>query len=245
MELSIAAVWLSDGVALSTMAAPGCPPADADISSGVRGLQVFQLSQADPTEAVDAPEAGGKPSSNRWLAAVAAALLILLAVGLYQWMHGATVGQLSGMGYVGVFLVMVVSGSSTLFPVPGLASVLALGAVWNPLLVGIAAGLGNATGESVAYLAWRAAAAAAALQNVGKQRWLLLFRKWFDRHGFLTVLAIALIPNPVFDVVGLVAAAAAYPLRRFWLACSLGNCVKYVGMAYFGKAAGSLFGSLF
>lgn len=159
---------------------------------------------------------------------------------LYQWVTGTSAEQLAGWGYAGVFLIMVVSGSSTLFPVPGQASVLASGAVWNPVLVGIAAGLGNATGETIGYLVARAATTA--FEQINRSRWILLIHGWFERYGFFAILGIALIPNPIFDFVGIVAATAAYPLRRFWLACALGNSVKYTGMAYFGRAAESLFG---
>lgn len=180
---------------------------------------------------------------RRLFAAAVALLLIILVVAMYQWMTGTTAEQLARWGYAGVFLIMVVSGSSTFFPVPGQASVLASGALWNPVLVGIAAGLGNATGETIGYLVARAATSM--FEQINRSQWVLMFRGWFERYGFFAILGIAMIPNPVFDIVGIVAATAAYPLRRFWIACALGNSVKYIGMAYFGKAASSLFGGLF
>lgn len=197
---------------------------------------------SDSSEQSDPP--GGRKGFDprRLYAAAAALLLILFAVALYQWTTGTSAEQLAGWGYAGVFFVMLVSGSSTFFPVPGQATVLASGALWNPVLVGIAAGLGNATGEMVGYLVARAATTM--FEQINRSRWVLLFRSWFERYGFFAILAIASIPNPVFDIVGIVAATAAYPLRRFWIACALGNSAKYIGMAYFGKAAESLFGGL-
>ncbi|MGI5836144.1 MAG: YqaA family protein [Chloroflexota bacterium] len=197
----------------------------------------------DPSEKTNSLASSNGFDPRKLFAAVGALLLILFAVALYQWATGAAAKELAGWGYAGVFLIMMVSGSSTFFPVPGQATVLASGALWNPVLVGIAAGLGNATGETVGYLI--AKAATTMFEQINRSRWVLLFRSWFERYGFFAILAIASIPNPLFDIVGIVAATAAYPLRRFWIACALGNSVKYIGMAYFAKAAGSLFGGAF
>lgn len=169
-------------------------------------------------------------------------ILALAAYLAYEWSNGADLGTLAAIGYPGVFLVMLVSGTSTFLPMPALASVLAAGAVWNPLLVGIAAGAGNATGETIACLVCRAAASV--VHSLDRSRWIGILRGWFQRHGFLTILAIALIPNPIFDMVGILAAVTGYPLRRFWLACVIGNCAKYTAMAHFGQSAGSLLAML-
>jgi uncharacterized membrane protein YdjX (TVP38/TMEM64 family) len=177
---------------------------------------------------------------NRFVLAGMLLLMLLLVLGGSRWLSGASPDELANLGYLGVFLAMLASGGSTFFPVPGHLAVFASATVWQPVLVGVAAGLGNSTGESIAFLAWRAAAGLA--EPVTLSRFGRSFSHWFDRNGFLAILAIAVIPNPVFDVVGMVAAAARYPLRRFWLACALGNVVKYIGMAYLSRAAISLFG---
>lgn len=181
------------------------------------------------------PEAA-RATQVRWLMALgAAALLLLAAGGLYAYRSGVQPQQLAALGYPGVFLVMFLSGSSILFPAPGLAAVLAAGVVWNPVLVGMSAGLGNATGELTGYLAARAGAAA--LKGREPPRWWNMLREWLTRHGFLAILLLAMIPNPTFDVVGLLAGSLGYPPRRFWLACALGNSLKYVAVAYLGDAA--------
>lgn len=169
------------------------------------------------------------------MAVCAAALLLLAAAGLHAWRSGMEVGQLATLGYPGVFLVMFLSGSSILFPAPGLAAVLAAGIVWNPALVGVSAGLGNATGELIGYSAARAGAAA--LRGRQPPRWWNTLGEWLIRHGFLAILLLAIIPNPTFDIVGLLAGSLKYPPRRFWLACALGNSLKYMAVAYLGDAA--------
>ncbi len=206
-------------------------------------MTVYEPLLSEYGEAVPEPPTAKPVDPARRFAPAGALLLILPIVLMYRWFSGTPVEELEGFGYAGVFLAMLVSGGSTFFPVPGQVVVLFYGAVWNPVLVGIASGLGNATGETVGYLTARAATHV--FDGIDRSRWTLLFRKWFDRYGFFTILGIAAIPNPIFDIVGIVAATASYPLRRFWLACVLGNCVKYVGMAYFGRVAGAFFDSLF
>ena len=60
------------------------------------------------------------------------------------------------------------------------------------------------------------------------------------RYGFFVLLPLAMIPNPIFDAVGLLAGSLGYPpIRRFWLACAPGNSVKYAGMAFSVRLRGA------
>lgn len=175
-------------------------------------------------------------NSRTALAGVAVILIVLVAIGLYVWRSGRELEELAAIGYPGVFLVMVLSGASIFFPAPGQAAVIAAGALWNPLLVGLAAGLGNATGELTGYAGGRAGAAV--LHGRHSPRWWSRLQGWLCRYGFFAVLGLALIPNPAFDAVGLLAGSVGHPpVRHFWLACAIGNSVKYVGVAYLGEVA--------
>lgn len=170
-----------------------------------------------------------------WLILALAALAALVAAGVYAWRSGTDPAELAALGYPGVFLVMFISGCSILFPVPGQAAILAAGAIWNPVLVGVASGLGNSTGELTGYLLGRAAGAA--IEERRPPRWWGALQSWVGRYGFFAIMAIAMVPNPVFDAVGLIAGSLEYPARRFWLACAIGNSVKYTALAYLGNAA--------
>lgn len=158
-----------------------------------------------------------------------------MAAGVVAWRAGAQLEQLAALGYPGIFLLMMLSGGSMVFPVPGLAGVLAAGALWNPLLAGLAAGLGNATGELTGYVTGRVGAAVVGHRE--PPRWWPVLRSWLERYGFLAVVAFATVPNPVFDALGLLAGSTGYPVKRFWLACVIGNSLKYTAMAYLGDAA--------
>lgn len=166
-----------------------------------------------------------------------AVLLLLLVSGFVAWRLGAQLEELSALGYPGIFLLMVISGSAY-FPVPGPPAVVVAGAIWNPILVGIAAGLGNSTGEMTSYLLGRTAADA--LQPYRKARFVAYLERWLSRYGFLTILVLAAVPNPTFHALTLLAGTVGYPARRYWLACALGNIIKYSAMAGLGFTAGAL-----
>ena len=173
-------------------------------------------------------------SDRRTFVGGALVLVLLVGAGAYAWHAGRSLEGMAALGYPGIFLVMLLSGASTFLPIGGQAAVMAAGSLWNPLLVGLAAGLGNATGELVGYGA--GLVGASVLERKPLPGWWLLLRRWLHRYGFFTILVLAVVPNPVFDAVGILAGSMGYPIRRLWLACVLGNSVKYVLVAYLGEA---------
>ncbi len=177
--------------------------------------------------------------SKRRPALAGLVLLVLIGVGLYAWRMGSRLRELSLLGYPGIFILMVVSGGSY-FPVPGPPAVALAGSIWNPLLVGLAAGLGNATGEMLSYLLGRSASTA--LQNYRDARFVALMEKLLSRYGFLTIFVLAAVPNPTFHVLTLLAGSLGYPARYYWLACAAGNVIKYGAMAYVGHHVAWLLG---
>lgn len=158
-------------------------------------------------------------------------VLVLAAALIYAWLSGVELEKLAALGYPGIFVLGFLSAASVLLPVPGLVMAAAAGALWQPALVGLAGGLGAATGELVGYAAGRAGEAPLKARMGG--RWHTA-EAWLGRFGFWTILVVAAIPNPFFDALGLAAGALAYPLSRFWLAAALGNSLKYVSVAYLG-----------
>ena len=182
-------------------------------------------------------EVGAK--SRPWLLAAAGAFFVLVAAGLYAWHVGARLAELAALGYPGIFLLMVISGAAY-FPVPGPPTVAVAGALWNPLLVGLAAGLGNATGEITSYAIGRAAATA--LDKYRDARFITLLEKWLARYGFFAIVVLAAVPNPTFHALTLLAGTLGYPARRYWLACAAGNTIKYTAVAFLGSSALHLLG---
>ena len=62
----------------------------------------------------------------------------------------------AGLKYLGIYILSAAASATLIIPIPGLAMTSAMGAIspdhWDPLLVGIASGLGATTGELTGYL---------------------------------------------------------------------------------------------
>lgn len=166
----------------------------------------------------------------------AAIFLLVLAVSLWLAIARPDFGSLVVYGYPGLFIIMALSSASVILPLPGFATVLAAGTVANPVLIAISAGLGSAVGELTGYLAGCGGRAIVEEKNI---RILKRVEVWLRRHGFFAVLVFAAVPNPFFDVVGVAAGSLSYPMKRFLLACAIGNIVKYFMLAYLGKTVSS------
>jgi uncharacterized membrane protein YdjX (TVP38/TMEM64 family) len=183
----------------------------------------------------------GRLASTRRLVALAG-ILVLAGLVFFVIQREGDFASLAGLGYPGVAILMFFSSSTILFPAPGFAAVLAAGLVWNPLLVGLAAGVGSSTGELSGYLL--GAGGSAVLDLKEAKRWARA-RGWLEKHGLLAIMALAAVPNPLFDVMGLVAGSLSYPVRNFWLACLLGNSIKYTAMAYLAYSMTGWWGGWF
>ena len=129
--------------------------------------------------------------------------------------------ELKQYGYVAVFLVGLVSNATLILPVPGLAVSSMMGSVFNPWVVGLVGGLGQALGELTGYMAGYSG------QTLvdGNPTYNRLTR-WMQRYGALTIFVLALVPNPIFDLGGLAAGTLRFPLPKFLVSCAAGKVIK-------------------
>jgi uncharacterized membrane protein YdjX (TVP38/TMEM64 family) len=168
----------------------------------------------------------------RWLARYGPRLVALafsLAITALILAFREQLLALRGYGYLGVFLISMLGNATVILPVPSLAIVFAGGGVLNPLLVGLVAGVGEPIGELTAYLAGYAGNAV-----VEDDERFVRIRAWMERRGFVTLLVLSAIPNPVFDMAGIAAGMLRFPVARFLLACWIGKTIKAVLIAYLG-----------
>jgi len=80
-------------------------------------------------------------------------LISVLALTVFLFIIRDQVKKLQGYGYVGIFLVSIVTNATIIIPLPGVAVTYAMGSIFNPFGVGIAAGSGAALGELTGYMA--------------------------------------------------------------------------------------------
>ncbi|MCK4316724.1 MAG: VTT domain-containing protein, partial [Anaerolineae bacterium] len=139
-------------------------------------------------------------------------ILAALGAALYFRDH---LQELKQYGYVAVFMVGLVSNATIIFPVPGLAVSSVMGSVFNPWIVGLVGGVGQALGELTGYMAGYSGQTLAG-DNPTYDRLV----RWMQRHGTLTIFILAVIPNPVADVGGMTAGALRFPLWKFLASCT-------------------------
>jgi len=142
------------------------------------------------------------------------------------------IAALSRLGYLGVFLISLLGNATVIFPVPSLAVVFAGGSVLNPWIVGLCSGVGEPLGELTGYLAGYGGSAVVA-DSARYER----VRGYMKRHGMLTIFVLSTIPNPLFDLAGIVAGMTHVPIWRFLLPCWLGKTIKGVLIAHLGSVA--------
>jgi len=140
--------------------------------------------------------------------------------------------QLAIYGYPGIFLLSFLAYATVILPAPGIWIVFAMGAVFHPLGVALAAGSGAALGELSGYLAGFSGQAVVERAELYNR---LSF--WMQKNGPLTIFVLAALPNPFFDLAGIAAGALKMPIRRFLFWCWIGETVKMLYFSYAGAAS--------
>ncbi|HEY32624.1 MAG TPA: hypothetical protein G4O10_05920 [Dehalococcoidia bacterium] len=164
---------------------------------------------------------------KRWLIPLVMLLLVVVITAVL-FVYRDDVSQLEEYGYLGAFLISLVANATIILPMPGQLLIFALGASFNPLLVGLASGFGGALGEMTGYVA--GASGRGVLQN---SRTYLNAVSWLKKWGVFVIFLFTATPLPV-DLIGIAAGALRYPVWKFLLVCTLGKVILYTGMAYMG-----------
>ena len=180
--------------------------------------------QRDVIPAVPPPP----PPRRLRIVQVLTVLAILAALGATIYFRDR-LQELKQYGYAAVFLVGLVSNATVVLPVPGLAVSSVMGGVFNPWIVGLVGGLGQALGELTGYMAGYSG------QTLvdGNPTYNRLTR-WMQRYGTWTIFVLALIPNPVFDLGGMAAGTLRFPVPKFLVACTAGKVIKNMIFALAG-----------
>ena len=169
------------------------------------------------------------PLPRRITALRAVALLAVIAITVFIYSIRDQAEQLQGYGYPGIFVLSLLSNATIILPAPGIAITFAAGGVFDPLWVGVAAGTGAALGELTGYVAGYSGRGV--LEGAPIYRRLLELTR---RFGNWTILVLAIIPNPFFDVAGAAAGALRMPVRTFLLWATIGKLLKMWIFAYAG-----------
>ena len=185
----------------------------------------------------DIPAEGKEKPKVSWKIQVAriCAIIFVVALTVFLYLYRSKVQQLGAWGYPGIFLVSILENATIILPVPGILITSAMGAIFNPFWVAVAAGTGAALGELTGYLA--GFSGQGIIEN---RKWYERFERWMKKYGDLTIFVLAIIPNPLFDIAGMTAGALKMPVWRYLIWVTLGKIIKMMIFAYFGAYISSL-----
>jgi len=167
------------------------------------------------------------PKQQAFLRITLAIVITLLAMVALWFLRES--GVLQNLGYAGVFLVGLLANATIFLPAPSWALTIAAGATLNPLFVALAAAAGEALGEITGYLA--GSSGSIVLENrESYQKSARLMKRW----GVWFIMILAFIPNPAFDIVGILAGALRMPVAKFLWGTFLGKLLRALLLAYGG-----------
>ncbi len=157
------------------------------------------------------------------------ALLSVVGISVFIFSIRDRVHEFAAFGYPGIFLIALLANATVFLPAPGIAVVFAMGNIFHPLGVGLAAGTGGALGELSGYLAGVSGQTVMERSQLYKK-----IHPWVEKYGPWTILVLSAIPNPMFDLAGVAAGAVRMPLWQFLLFCWIGQLIKMTFFAYAG-----------
>ena len=164
---------------------------------------------------------------KRHLKIIAFVSSILITILIYVF-RSVFLG-LQGYGLFGLFVLSVLGNATIFLPVAVILSAFVGGAVFNPLIVAVVVSLGAAIGELTGYVAGYGAE-----EVLEKDLRIRRVKKWVDKFGLWALFVLAAIPNPFFDLAGIVAGATEVPIYKYLIVVWFGKLIKFSAFAYLG-----------
>lgn len=172
-----------------------------------------------------------KMNRKKLIAIAIFSLSLILSIGFWvfrDYFKGAT-----SLGLLGLFILNLVSNASFFISGPAFLSAFVGGSIYPPILVALAAAGGSAVGDMLSYVVGLSGRKALE-HKLNKKIWFRVLEKVFKQHGTWILLIFALIPNFVFDSIGLFAGALAFPPLRFFILVFVGRLVRFFILASIG-----------
>ena len=135
--------------------------------------------------------------------------------------------SIESAGYPGIWVLAFIGAALLFVPAGALAAVCVAATVdLNPFLIAVVAGSAEAIGELTGYLAGMSGK-----RVFDRNRFYLRFKNLFSRYGGLMLFFGSIVPNPLFDIMGIAAGSILYPVRRFVLIVFIAKSIKFTWIA--------------
>lgn len=182
----------------------------------------------------ETPQPAGTFEWRSWIRPAAIAVVaIILNIVAYLIIPPDLARRLGALGYLGVFLITLISNATIVVPIPYFGLVAALSPGLNIIGVAIAGALGSVVGESVGFFVGRSGRGV--LEHTRFYRWVQrqLEHPW---RAFFVLFLLSAPPNPAFDVAGITAGAMGLPYWLFLSAVFLARLIRFGLIAIIGGA---------
>lgn len=194
-----------------SVAAPGADRAPL----APQPLQVGKSPSAEETVALPDPHRG------RAVVMLILAIVISVAVILLSARFRDALLAFGQLGLIGLFVLSVVGNATVLIPAPVFVVACAAAPIYGILATGIVSGIGSAVGEMTGYMAGYGGTAVLPQGKIYQRMHNLM-----ERFGPLVIFVLALLPNPMFDVGGLIAGILKMHPFTFFLATAAGKAIR-------------------
>ena len=134
-------------------------------------------------------------------------------------------------GYVGCFVISVLTNGTFILPGFGIVFTFTLGGVLEPAIVGAVAGIGEAVGAIGAYFTGYAGRGLFRDRDSGLY---LRLSNLVDRHGSKSIFVVSAVLSPLFYPFAVLLGTLRFGWVRFFLATWAGRTVKSMVIAYLG-----------
>ena len=158
-------------------------------------------------------------------------LAVTVALSLLIIYHRSYIDQIAHWGYIGCFIISVLTNGTFILPGVGIVITFTLGGVLNPAIVGAVAGTGEAIGAIGAYFTGYAGRG---LVRDNNSSLYLRLSNIIDRHGSKAIFFVSAVLSPLFYPFAVFLGMLRFGWVRFFFATWAGRTVKSMALAYLG-----------
>lgn len=158
-------------------------------------------------------------------------LSIVLSIAFYLFRDYFK--EASSLGLFGLFVVNFVSSATFFVSAPAFLTIITGGNLYSPILVAGVASLGACLGDMLGF-AFGHSGRRLTRKKLDRHKTIRFLEKHFFKHGVLIIFLLAIIPNPFFDAIGILAGVVNYPPLRFFAVMLVGRFIRYWALAQVG-----------
>lgn len=173
--------------------------------------------------------------NTKLLAGLILVLSLVLSFGFFIFRDYFRESQ--NLGLLGIFIINFISNASLFLSAPSFISIITGGTIYSPILVALVSSLGATLGDMVSYFI----GISGRHLTHHKLKEKILFRvldDLFKLHGGWITFILALIPNPFFDAIGLIAGVFAFSPLKFLIIVFIGRLIRFFILASLGAHFG-------